>query len=159
MNVKFVSRGDAKQYINENYFTNTSCDLVSISDTHSEAEQMKKLWLANKKDTNAAVFLRFADMDDSSSGFDAKKAETICNFLEQSFRKKKDVMVHCFAGISRSGAVAKFVNEYYGLNDAYLETYTGHNLWVFYTLLEQAGVPTQRQYYGDLEKRLGKENS
>ena len=159
MNVKFVSRGDAKKYISKNHFIDADCDLVSISDTHKEAEQMKELWLANKKHANAAVFLRFADMDDSSSGFDSKKAETICNFLEQSFRKKKDVIVHCFAGISRSGAVAKFANEYYGLNDAYLDTYTGHNLWVFYTLLEQAGVPTQRQYYGDLEKRLGKENS
>jgi protein-tyrosine phosphatase len=153
MKVKFVSRWDAKQYIKEGYFSDADCDFVSISDTNKEASDMKKLWLENKKESNAAVFLRFQDIDGSSSGFDQKKAETITRFLDVSFKKKKDVLVHCFAGISRSGAVAKFVNEYYGLGDEYLETYAGHNLWVFYTLLEVAGVPTMRQYYTDLEKR------
>lgn len=157
MQVKFVSRGDAKKYIEMGYFAERDCDFISISDTNSEAAEMKKLWLANKQESNAAIFLRFQDLDDNSSGFDRKKAETITRFVEQSFRKKKNVIVHCFAGISRSGAVAKFINEYYGLGNEYLETYTGHNLWVFYTLLEVAGVPTLRQYYTDLEVRNGRE--
>lgn len=159
MKVKFVSRGDARQYVNMGYFAERDCDFISISDTHKEAKEMKELWLENKQDSNAALFLRFQDIDDGSSGFDRKKAETIVNFVEQSFKKKKNVIVHCFAGISRSGAVAKFINDYYGLEDEYLETYRGHNLWVYYTLLEVAGVPTLRQYYTDLEAENGREEN
>lgn len=153
MQVKFVSRGDAKKYIKENHFSETNCDFISISDTNSEVAQMKKLWIENKQESNAAVFLRFQDLDNGQSGFDRKKAEVITRFVATSHKKKKDVIVHCFAGISRSGAVAKFINEYYALGDEYLSNYTGHNLWVFYTLLEVAGVPTMREYYSDLEKR------
>lgn len=155
MKVKFVSRGDARQYVNSGYFAERDCDFISISDTHKEANEMKELWLANKQESNAALFLRFTDVDDASSSFDRKKAETIVRFVEESFKKKKDVIVHCFAGISRSGAVAKFINDYYGMDDEFLETYRGHNLWVYYTLLEVAGVPTLRQYYTELEKRNG----
>lgn len=155
MKIKFVDRGTAKRLIRDGYFDRNICDFISISDTNSEATEMRELWIDNKVDNNAAVFLRFQDIDDLSSGFTEQKAKRIVNFLQESYVKRKDVIVHCFAGISRSGAVAKFANEYWGLGDQYLEDYKGHNIHVYYTLLEAAEVPTQRQYYAELEKELG----
>jgi protein tyrosine/serine phosphatase len=156
MKIKFIDRGTAKRYIEDGAFVLNDLDLISISDTWSEAQQMRELWLDNKIDTNAALFLKFADIDDNSSGFTDKDAEHVVNFVQESFVKRKDVVVHCFAGISRSGAVAKFVNEYWGLGDEFLEAYAGHNRHIFYKLLEAAGVPTLRQYYSNLEDQNGR---
>jgi len=157
MKIKFIDRGTAKRYIEDGAFVLNDLDLISISDTHSEAQQMRELWLDNKIDTNAALFLKFADIDDNSSGFTDKNAERVINFVQESYVKRKDVVVHCFAGISRSGAVAKFINEYWGLGNEYLETYAGHNRHIYYKLLEQAGVPTLRQYYSNLENQQNDE--
>jgi len=156
MQIKFIDRGTAKRNIENGAFALNQLDLISISDTWSEAQQMRELWLDNKIDTNAALFLKFADIDDNSSGFTDKDAEHVVNFVQESFVKRKDVVVHCFAGISRSGAVAKFVNEYWGLGDEFLEAYAGHNRHIFYKLLEAAGVPTLRQYYSNLEDQNGR---
>lgn len=157
MKIRFTDRGTAKREIEAGAYALNDIDLISISDTWSESQQMRELWLGNKIDTNAALFLKFADIDDNSSGFTDKDAERVVNFVQESFVKRKDVVVHCFAGISRSGAVAKFVNEYWGLGDEYLEAYAGHNRHIYYKLLENAGVPTLRQYYSKLEDEHGKD--
>jgi len=158
-NISFVDRGTAKRLIRDGYFDRNICDFISISDTNPEAAEMRELWLDNKIDSNAAIFLRFQDIDDLSSGFNEHKAKRVIDFLQESYVKRKDVVVHCFAGISRSGAVAKFANEYWGLGDQYLEDYRGHNIHIYYTLLEAANVPTQRQYYAELEGKYGREKN
>ena len=155
MKVTFVDRGTAKRQIEAGAYVLNNLDLISISDTWSEAAQMRELWLDNKVDANAALFLKFQDIDDNSSGFTDKDAQRIVEFAQESYIKRKDIVVHCFAGISRSGAVAKFINEHWALGDVVLDTYAGHNHHVYYTLLEQAGVPTQRQYYAKLEEENG----
>lgn len=157
MNIKFVDRGTAKRMTEAGHFALTTTDFISISDTHREAQQMRELWMDNKVDANAALFLKFADIDDNSSGFTDKDAERVIDFAQESFVKRKDIIVHCFAGISRSGAVAKFINEYWGLGNEYLETYAGHNRHIYYKLLEQAGVPTMRQHYAKLEEEIGRD--
>jgi len=155
MKINFVDRGTAKRYVEDGAFVLNQLDFISISDTWGETHQMRELWLGNKIEANAALFLKFADIDDNSSGFTDKDADRIVQFAQESYIKRKDIVVHCFAGISRSGAVAKFVNEYWALGDVVLDTYVGHNRHVYYKLLEQAGVPTQRQYYAKLEKDIG----
>lgn len=149
--VKFVSRAEALRLILSGYFENNNVDLISVSDTNSEKQQMRKAWLENKADSTAALFLNFADIASDQSGFTENKAKQIISFVNTSHAKKKDVIVHCFAGISRSGAIAKFINEYFMLGDTYLEDYVGHNHWVYYTLLEAANIPTMRSYYANLE--------
>jgi predicted protein tyrosine phosphatase len=44
--------------------------------------------------------------------FNEDMAEKIVNFLE-AMDTSKDLYVHCFAGICRSGAVASFANDYF----------------------------------------------
>lgn len=151
MKVKFISRTEAICNIRGGFFKENDCDLISISDTNSEKEQMRELWMMNKKDSNAALFFNFLDIEGVESRFDYTKAQKIIQFVQESQVKKKDIIVHCFAGISRSGAVAKFINEDLMLMDEYLENYAGHNKWVYYTLLEESGVETLRSFYSKLE--------
>lgn len=151
MIVEFVSREQAKEFVGSQEFSELNLDFISISDTNSEKDKMKKLWKNNKQDSQAAIFFNFSDIDGIESGFTEKKARKIVEFCKESFAKKKDILVHCLAGISRSGAVAKFVNDYFGLNNEYLNNYTGHNLYVYYTLCEVAGMQTLRSYYKELE--------
>ena len=54
-------------------------------------------------------------------------------------------------GISRSGAVAKFINEYYNMNDIVLNTYRGYNTQVYNSLNAVIGKDIA-SYYAELEK-------
>lgn len=148
MNIGFMSRDEALEAISCDAFLKSDLDLISISDTHKEAKQMRDAWKKNKKDTNAAIFLVFYDVENDMSGFTQNKARQIVNFIDISHKKKKNIAVHCFVGISRSGAVAKFINDYLGLENLYVEEYKHHNKHIYYTLLEAAGIQTMRSYYG-----------
>lgn len=140
MKVDFVCRETALEMVDDGYFVNNKVDLVSLSDSHREAKAMRKAWKANKSDANAAIFQMFYDVEDNSSLFGANKALQLKRFVEVSHQKNKDVVVHCLMGVSRSGAVAKFVDTYLGLNDLYLEEYTRYNKHVYFTLLESAQI-------------------
>jgi predicted protein tyrosine phosphatase len=148
MKIKFISRTDAIKFIKSDLKYHKSLDIISISDTNKEKKEMRDLWINNKSYENAAIFLNFHDIDGIESGFTEQKARKIIEFVKESHAKKKDILVHCFVGISRSGAVAKFINDYFMEGDRYLDDYVGHNLHIYYTLLELAGVQTMRQYYG-----------
>ena len=140
MKVDFVSREQALKMVKEGYFVDNKADLVSLSDSHRECRLMRNAWKQQKSDANAAIFQMFYDVEDNSSLFGANKALQLKRFVELSHQKNKDVVVHCLMGVSRSGAVAKFVDTYLGLNDPYLEDYTLFNNHVYFTLLEAAQI-------------------
>uniref|UniRef100_UPI003F816C7D hypothetical protein n=1 Tax=Enterococcus faecium TaxID=1352 RepID=UPI003F816C7D len=50
-------------------------------------------------------------------------------------KQKKDLIIHCYMGVSRSGAVAKWVNDHYGLEKPELENYTLYNKRVYSMLM------------------------
>lgn len=159
MHVYFMSRSNMLDYVNNNLCLDNGVDIVSISDTHSEARTVSRQWrAANVHPVNAAVFLKFADVEEPSQGMTTEQATRIVNFVDVTVRKKKVLVVHCFAGISRSGAVAKFVNDYYLLGDAYLNDYVGYNLHVYHTLMEAASGLTLRSHYKALKQEPGNEN-
>ena len=145
MNVEFVDRWCAISMIKSGEMDNFN--LISINDTTKDLEYMRSL----RDDDDDAIFVKFQDEDSELSGFTEELADSLNMFIDESFKKKKDIIVHCFAGVSRSGAVAKYINEYYGLGDRYLEDYVGHNKHVYYTMLEAQGVETLRSYYKILE--------
>jgi len=47
--------------------------------------------------------------------FTKKQAKKLVDFIELN-KDKKSCIVHCTAGISRSGAVGSFINDYYNNN-------------------------------------------
>lgn len=70
--------------------------------------------------------------------FDNVRAEKLYNFLEKN--QKRDIIVHCNAGISRSMAVGRFMHDYYGhtldLTDAGVQT-TDYSNIIVYNLLRR----------------------
>mgnify|MGYP001024818082 FL=1 len=134
MNIQFVSRQQCQLMILDGFFEENDYDLISISDTNKEKELMKKYWLRFKKDSNAAIFLNFRDIEGTESGFTENKAKQIRRFVQETFKRKKNIIVHCLVGVSRSGAVAKWINNHYMCGDPFLDDYVGYNLYVYCVL-------------------------
>jgi rhodanese-related sulfurtransferase len=65
-----------------------------------------------------------------------EQAEQLVELLEHALDKKMDVVVHCFAGICRSGAVAE-VGVMLGFDDA--EAFRSPNLLVKHKMMRKLG--------------------
>lgn len=147
MKIHFLSRKAMKMLLNET--TLDGC-IISISDTNKEKSEMREM----KKILNShvpSIFLNFLDIEDLTSGFTTNKADKLFAFIKKAHEEKQDVFIHCFLGVSRSGAVAKFINDYYGLQDKVLEEYPLYNKHIYLSLMEASGTQTLRSYYKNLE--------
>lgn len=87
--------------------------VISINSTRPPEEPpfSRKYW-----DLPNLLVLRFDDVDSPELAkgytfFDSAQADAIASFVETS--DQRPIMVHCTAGISRSGAVGSALNEYY----------------------------------------------
>jgi predicted protein tyrosine phosphatase len=121
--------------------------IISISDTNYELAEIKTYI----EDKNVAFF-QFQDVDDphESGCISLDQAKKIVAFIEKN--KDKDyIIVHCFIGVSRSGAVAKWINEEYGLDLAALEHYKAYNRKVYDTLDAAIGK-SMAAHYAALEE-------
>ena len=77
--------------------------------------------------------LYFDDYEESGAGvklMDEQQAAQIIHFLMQH-QETENILIHCFAGQSRSAAVGKFAAELYGLP---VPEYPYFNQWVYDTL-------------------------
>lgn len=110
---------------NKNVESKTKVFFISINDTCGTDE---KPYFENKSNVLVLFFDDVEkDMDIPHVGTDeiyhikaisSKQAEQIIDFIELN-KDKSTCIVHCAAGISRSGAVGTFVNDYF--NGDYLE--------------------------------------
>lgn len=103
---------------------------ISINDTAQEEQEMRGLIIGTP-----ALFLSFAD---DEQGMTEAQAQAIRSFVDA--HADRSFLVHCFLGVSRSAAVAKWINEYLDLNDAEQASYKGYNRHV-YGLLSRDTVP------------------
>lgn len=99
---------------------------ISISDTVAEMEQMKTILPPHK-----SLFLVFDDDDESMV---AAQAQAIREFVLA--RPLDSFLVHCYMGISRSAAVAKWIVEQLDVDDPEMEAYKHYNKHV-YSLLKE----------------------
>lgn len=144
--VNFISRHDAKILLQVGFPTNTA--LISISDTMEERQEIFDL----VKSKGVPAFVCVAkDMDSADSGFTVDLAGHMQDFIAVSIQVKENIIVHCLAGVSRSGAIAKWINDYYNLDDWYLSDYKGHNKYIYEVMNEAAGVSLAARYR-ELEK-------
>jgi predicted protein tyrosine phosphatase len=78
----------------------------------------------------------------TAKAFTKKQAEELFDFIKK--HKDKEVcIVHCTAGISRSGAVGQFINDYTGSDILWFKWQNRHispNNLVLRLLREQAGM-------------------
>jgi predicted protein tyrosine phosphatase len=153
MNIVFIPRQQAKDLLHKGYFKQPDVSLISISTTFSERAEMQRLWTVKSAFDSKALFLDFMDEDGVNSLFTLFKARSIIELLDTLKDSGcKELVTHCDAGISRSGAVAKFANIYLGLDIPKLNNYSMYNTYVFNTLCDCAGIETQQSYYKGLEK-------
>ena len=149
--ITFVNRFAFKEMLRSknaesNPLISTKLAYISISDTKREKREIEYLFIFTEIDPYSYITLSFPD---NEQGIPSDEAQRLVAFIKA--HPDKDFIVHCFMGISRSGAVAKFINEYYDMNDVILNTYTGYNRQVYNSLNAVIGKDIAA-YYAEIEK-------
>lgn len=115
--------------------------IISVNDTVDEAREMQSML----EDHSNHLIMVFPDNNNPLSTDEAKK---ILSFINDN--KERTFLVHCWAGISRSAAIAKFINEYMEADDVILNHYNMHNRAVL-SALEAAAGTSLASHYEELE--------
>lgn len=87
--------------------------ILSIQDTHMDGFGFT---FCKNKYCRDVLTLYFDDIDAPVEGltlFTSRQADEVIDFLARN-RSVDTLLIHCYAGVSRSGAVADFVLEYLG---------------------------------------------
>lgn len=144
--IRFVSRYEMKQILKSGVDLEEYA-IISVNDTDDEYSEM----LESLKQSTCSEFSlsMFPDTDDGT-GMSSLQAQCILSFIIKNSNKK--FLVHCFAGVSRSGAIAKFINEFLERGIFYLEDYMGYNRHCFNQLLSVAGM-SLTAHYTELERQ------
>lgn len=119
-----ISRAQAIKLLKNDMLENTL--LISISDTETEYKEIQQLFNSLNIKNNILVQLKFLDTIELDNYKD-EYTEQIFNSVEHAIKNNMDIIVHCWAGISRSGAIAKIISDYYGLKTYIYERYSIHN--------------------------------
>jgi len=124
MKVKILSKPEFNQVMGNNKIDDSNVDqipaaLISINDTHGnwsvswfdrDHPNVLRLWFDDVEHNNEVS----PTNQDSCSAFSEDQAHQVIEFVKNN--REKNFIVHCSAGISRSGAVGTFINGYCGGN-------------------------------------------
>jgi len=122
--IKVMSRGSMSDKIKNGSIPYISWYLISIHGPSRKLLNNRKIRKIGEIGCCGYLSLCFYDMTDSEHVsdddklFNWRQAKEIINFGD-GINKGKDksvLVIHCDGGISRSGAVSTFLNDYYGLN-------------------------------------------
>jgi len=148
MKVTFMGRFEFVHLIRTQNVDN--CALISINDSTTENNEMK-VHIELETNNRNHICLAFQDVDHhDGTGISNRQAKKLFDFIKEN--EGKDFIVHCFAGVSRSAAVAKFINDYYDVQDLVLENYKIYNKLVYSKLNGQCGQMSLEDYYRQLEE-------
>jgi predicted protein tyrosine phosphatase len=86
----------------------------------------------------ASTFSPYSSGSTGYQAFDRQDAQVIVAWLDRHVQHLNHIYVHCWAGISRSSAVAKFIAQRYDL--PFDSTYHEYNLLVYRVLCQTAGL-------------------
>lgn len=129
-NVMFMSRAN---FMNTRRKPDDGRAFISISNNEEERQEIL-YWLESLGNTNPCFAMAFPDNDDAMSVVQARHL-----FLFIKRNEDRRFIVHCEMGVSRSGAVAKFINDYLGYDDVVFRHYDMYNRRVYRQLQAQAG--------------------
>lgn len=105
--------------------------IISINDNVEDAELVKALVEMNNPTVEELATI--VHPDDCHTSFRGH-VENIQNLLDKIKNTDTILIVHCWAGISRSAAVAKFAEEYLDTPVKSLNTYKIYNNVIYNTL-------------------------
>lgn len=143
--IAFLSRSRFLSFIGQEDLDSSNIAFVSVSDTVEEESDM----IAPLSSHDHHITCVFSDVEKGNHGeMSMEIAQKIVEFVDS--HSEKDFVIHCFAGISRSGAIAKWVNWYLGRELFELTAYTGHNKHV-YDMLDRVIGNSMSAYYEDME--------
>ena len=120
MKISFMSQDKAETIIPD---PNTA--LISIIGTDG--------WRKLKPGWEQILKLTFDDIEEKTEDyilFNKQHALAILDFIQKLPPEIDHIIIHCWAGVSRSGAVAKFLCEYYQTSD-FPKDYDRFNIRVY----------------------------
>lgn len=110
---------------------------VVISISCDNSDEVKELPEAVEKGQFLdAIYLKFDDIEKPLEGYHSitdEQAEDIAKFIKK-WKNCDEIIVHCYAGISRSAAVAAAIYKYYGMDDLE-ETFFSKSSWYIPNML------------------------
>lgn len=156
MNIRFMSRFDFGRAI---LFEEASSNIkmISINDTSDEFMISQMVLEDEGFVMNEDFILLMFDDCDSEEGMSELQAKTVMKFINDN--PLSDWLIHCYAGVSRSAAIAKFINEYLKAGIKYLEDYNLHNRRVYGMLQNEAGMDTFANYVKELKAQEAMEKN
>jgi len=136
--IRVLSKPEFNQAMGQNNITDENVEtrmkdsaLISINDTEGS---WNKSWF--DRDHPNVIRLWFDDVENDEQksptnaftckAFSVEQAEQLFNFIKKN--ADKDFIVHCSAGISRSGAVGSFINDYLNSDMEYFEKANRHRI-------------------------------
>lgn len=140
--LQFVSRGTFITACENGLVSD--CIVISVNDSDADAKEITNLVdkCCDNVDVSAYVF------PDEDIPLNESDAMGIVEFAVTA--NNRPIIVHCFAGISRSGAIAKFLNEYLGIDDWFINSYSNYNKAVYNSLAAYTGT-SLASYFATLE--------
>lgn len=101
MKTAFISRFEAKRLAKELAGVEQTYALISVNDTEREVLEMTEAYSDLKM---PKLFISFLD---DESNFNEDHAKVIVDFIYKN--QHRAFLVHCFAGVSRSAAISRFI--------------------------------------------------
>lgn len=132
----FTNIVDFKTIYNKKYFLedNTKLACLSIIDSVSDSYLLNPLWVSSKQ-----VIFQDTDNEQNPEALSKELATDIVKYLiEVKESNAENLVVHCFAGVSRSRAVCLFFEEVLNGNvieDITRTPYITHNRFVYSRLV------------------------
>lgn len=155
MKINFMSRRDfIKTMINQGVMLEDTA-VISINNDMRQMSEIQDVLESTGRliQDDDVIVLRFPD---DNSGMTEYQSHALSEFIK--YNLDKDFIIHCEMGVSRSGAVAKFINDYTGAKDPCLERYTMYNHRVYRQLMAAAGDSFE-SYKADLIEQEEKDRS
>jgi predicted protein tyrosine phosphatase len=119
MKIYFLSQADAERLTPNNHTA-----MISIISPHGQRNMRK--WIFQ-------LLMQFDDVTAPAKGvtaFTKADANRLKSFIKGLPQSVDTIIVHCEAGISRSAAVAKWLNELYKTNDFPI-MYMAYNKYIY----------------------------
>lgn len=154
-NIRVIPRSQMEFIIDNDIFCDFRWAVISIYSTPAEILITENKWLKlNKLGCRIFLNLCFADIEvplpdepkyKDLKLFDNKDAKKIVEFLDIISKFCEVLVVHCDAGISRSGAVGLFACKYLNLDEKkFMEKNRIYpNNHIYRTLMETSGMTAE----------------